>query len=103
MGKLAISKLEEALRCYDTLDINRALELAASRNELDQEFQSSLRRLATFLLEDARNVGFHINTVLAIKSLERIGDLSRNLAEYVVYMLSGKDIRHANANHNTSN
>lgn len=102
MGDLAIGKLEEALHCFDALDIERALKLAAGKSELDMEFQSSLRRLATFLLEDARNVGYHINIVLAIKSLERIGDLSRNLAEYVVYMLSGKDIRHTNGNSNAA-
>jgi phosphate transport system protein len=47
------------------------------------------------LLEDARNIGHTINIVLILKSLERIGGHARNLAEYVVYMVSGKDIRHS--------
>ena len=62
-----------------------------------QEFQSALRRLATYIMEDARNVGHAINTVLLVKALERIGDHARNLAEYVIYLVQGDDIRHQEA------
>lgn len=94
MGGLALEMLQEALESFDTLDADRAQALACRQNELDVEFQSSLRRLATFLLEDARNVGHAIHTVLMIKAIERIGDHARNLSEYVIYMVSGQDIRH---------
>ena len=94
MGQLALEMLQEALESFDTLNTTRARALVCRENELDMEFQSSLRRLATFLLEDARNVGHAIHIVLLIKAIERIGDHARNVAEYVIYMVCGEDVRH---------
>lgn len=99
MGQLAVAMLHEALDSFDTLDAERASTLVCRENELEIEFQSSLRRLATYLLEDARNVGHAIHTVLMIKSIERVGDHARNLAEYIVYIIKGKDIRHNHADY----
>jgi phosphate transport system protein len=94
MGKLSSQMLHDALDIFDTFDVERARQLAAGNVELDEEFQSSLRRLATFVLEDARNVGHTINITLIIKALERIGEHARNLAEYVIYFVKGEDVRH---------
>lgn len=93
MGKLACLSLKEAIENLDTLELQRANKLLTSHNDLDEAFQAGLRRLITFLLEDARNIGDTIDIVLILKSLERIGDHARNLAEYVVYMVNGQDIR----------
>jgi phosphate transport system protein len=97
MGKLAIGMLQDAISLYDTFDLEVAEGLLRRHSELDTEFQSSLRRLSTFILEDARNVGHAINTVLLVKALERIGDHARNLAEYVIYLIRGEDTRHPEA------
>lgn len=97
MGKLAIGMLQDAVSLYDTFNLAVAEGLLRRHAELDMEFQSSLRRLSTFILEDARNVGHAINTVLLVKALERIGDHARNLAEYVIYLVQGDDIRHQEA------
>jgi phosphate transport system protein len=97
MGKLAIGMLQDAVSIYDTYDLAVAEGLLRRHAELDMEFQSSLRRLSTFILEDARNVGHAINTVLLVKALERIGDHARNLAEYVIYLVQGDDVRHQEA------
>lgn len=94
MGKLACTLLKEAIEILGILDLERAEKLLNSHDDLDEEFQAGLRRLATYVLEDARNVGHIINIVLVMKSLARIGDHARNLTEYVVYMISGEDIRH---------
>lgn len=94
MGQLALEMLEEALQSFDTLNVSQASALACRDNELDIEFQSSLRRLATFLLEDARNVGHAIHIVLLTKAIERVGDHARNIAQYVIYMVRGEDVRH---------
>jgi phosphate transport system protein len=94
MAKLALEMLQESLASFDSLNATHAQALVCRENELDLEFQSSLRRLATFLLEDARNVGHAIHIVLLIKSIERIGDHARNIAEYVIYMVRGEDVRH---------
>ncbi len=93
MGKLACLSLKEAIENLDTLELQRANKLLTSRNDLDEAFQACLRRLITFLLEDARNIGDTIDIVLILKLLERIGDHARNLAEYVVYMVNGQNIR----------
>jgi phosphate transport system protein len=53
-----------------------------------------LRRLATFSMEDPRTVGNVISTIFVIKSLERIGDHATNIAEHVIYLIRGKDVRH---------
>jgi phosphate transport system protein len=94
MGHLALEMLQEAMQSFDTLDDARARALICRENELAIEFESGLRRLATFLLEDARNVGHAVHVVLLAKSVERVGDLARNIAEYVVYMVGGEDVRH---------
>ncbi len=95
MGTLVTNMLRRALGIIDGLDADDAVEMAREQGILDAEFRSSMRRLTTFVLEDARNVGHAIYITLIIKALERIGDHSRNLAEYVVYLMSGEDIRHS--------
>jgi phosphate transport system protein len=94
MGALAVNLFERSLDIFDTLQITSAEELIRNHSELDAEFRSSLRRIATFVLEDARNVGHAINITLVIKALERIGDHARNLVEYVIYLVNGEDVRH---------
>ena len=103
MGKLSLRMLQDALDIFDNFDINRARELAGGNVELDEEFQSSLRRLATFVLEDARNVGHTINVTLIIKALERVGEHARNMAEYVIYLVKGEDVRHQPASNGSTN
>jgi phosphate transport system protein len=95
MGKLSIGMLRDAVSLFDSFDLATAEGLIRRHADLDAEFQSSLRRLTTFILEDARNVGNAINVVLLVKALERIGDQARNLAEYVIYLVRGEDVRQA--------
>ncbi len=99
MGHQAMAMLQDTLASFDTLDVKRSEALVCRENELDIEFQSSLRRLATFLLEDARNVGHAIHIVLLIKAIERIGDHARNIAEYVIFMVHGEDVRYRLGNY----
>lgn len=94
IGGLALSSLQCAVEVFDVWDERKALSVIEKHRELDLEFQSELRRLLTYVMEDARLIGFAINVVLAIKSLERIGHHAQNLAEYVVFQVMGKDIRH---------
>jgi len=94
MGDLAVSALEDAVTVLSDIDSVKAESLLKDHAALDIEFQSSLRRLTTFILEDARNVGHTISIVLIIKALERIGDHARNLGEYIIYLVEGMDVRH---------
>jgi phosphate transport system protein len=94
MGRLALGMLEEGIEIFDTLDLQRAEALVINHHALDDELQSGLRRLSTFVLEDARLIGYAISITLVLRALERIGDHGRNIAEFVVYMLRGADVRH---------
>ena len=94
MSSLATRMLREVLDALVRVDVEKAIEVARGDTELDAEFQAALRRLSTYIVEDARNVGHTINVTFIIKSLERIGDHSKNIAEYVVFLVKGKDVRH---------
>jgi phosphate transport system protein len=94
MGALAVGQLENALHVVDRWDQELAEELLEAHEELDFEFQAAFRRLVTFIMQDPRNIGFAVNIVLIIKAFERIGEHAQNLAEYVLYQIAGRDIRH---------
>lgn len=94
MGELVVAMLDDALRIIDDLNLETAEAMMSRRDDLDYEFQSGLRKQATFVFEDPRNVGHTINTVLIMKALERVGDHARNLSEYVIYLIKGEDVRH---------
>jgi phosphate transport system protein len=94
MGELALSLVEGSLRALTQLDIEEALAVTRRDDELDGDFRAALRRLATFMMEDSRTVGNVIGTTFVLKSLERIGDHATNIAEHVIYLIRGKDVRH---------
>jgi len=94
MGNIICSRLMEALKVFDELDFGRAEGLLHNRQDLDEEFELGLRRLTTYVMEDSRNIGHVINVVIVLKSLERIGYHALNLLEYIVYLVSGEDVRH---------
>lgn len=94
MGALALGQLENALQVVDRWDAPLAEALLEAHEELDFEFQAAFRRLVTFIMEDPRNIRFAVNIVLIIKAFERIGEHAQNLAEYVLYQIAGKDLRH---------
>ena len=94
MAKLAQNMLHGCLDALARLDVEKAVEVAQGDDELDQEFQSALRRLITYMMEDPRTIGHAINVIFIVKALERIGDHSKNIAEYIIYLVKGKDVRH---------
>ena len=94
MSTLATRMLHDVLDALARLDVDKAIQVARGDIELDSEFQAALRRLSTYIMEDARNVGHTINVTFIVKSLERIGDHAKNIAEYVVFLVKGKDVRH---------
>lgn len=94
MAELTASMLREAVRAFDEADPKLARAVASRDSELDEEFAAALRQLLTLVMEDQRVLGATIDTVFALKGLERIGDHAKNIAEQVVFVSSGEDMRH---------
>ncbi len=91
MGRTAASHLRTGLEVFDASDLEQAKDTLSLRQELSHEFQCCLRRLSTFLMEDARNVGQVVNVVLSTRSLERVGEYALDLCECVIYQVTGED------------
>jgi phosphate transport system protein len=93
MAQLAQRLLKGALDALARMDTDKALDVARRDADLDEAFGAAIRHLSTYIMEDPRNMGHAINTMMILKALERIGDHSKNIGEYVVYYVKGKDIR----------
>lgn len=94
MATLSTGMLRDAVRALDEYDSAMAQGVTARDAELDAEFAAALRQLLTLAMEDQRILGATIDTVFALKGLERIGDHAKNIAEQVVFVASGEDVRH---------
>lgn len=95
MATLASAMLHDCLDALARLSVEKALQVVERDDELDEEFQSALRRLITYMMEDSRTIGHAINVIFAIKALERVGDHCKNIAEHIVYMVEGRNIRYS--------
>ena len=93
--------LNESLNAFARLDLNLARDIFQREREVDKVYRSALRALATFMIEDPRNIGRVLNIVWIARSLERVGDHATNIAEYVIYLVQGVDVRHPGINHNS--
>jgi len=94
MAEIAMAMLRRALDAFARLDPSAAAELLEEDTRLDEDFTAELRQLITFMMEDPRTISMSIDTLFMAKAVERIGDHATNIAEYVVYLVKGKDIRH---------
>ncbi len=94
LGELVKSMLGDALDAFARLDVNAAIETAARDEDVNAEYDTLSRLLATHLMEDSRQVTTLLNMTWCARALERIGDHSVNICEYVVYLVKGRDIRH---------
>jgi phosphate transport system protein len=86
--------LHDALDAFARLDEKHAMRLIAQDRLIDHEFRSIMRNLITFMMEDPRTISVALDTLWVAKAIERIGDHAKNIAEYVIFVVEGKDIRH---------
>ena len=93
-ASLAIALLRQSLDAFARLDANAALEVIKKDNEIDVEFDGLLRKLVTYMMEDPRTISASIDLVFVAKAIERVGDHAKNLAEQVIYVVKGTDVRH---------
>jgi phosphate transport system protein len=87
MSRLAVGMLRDALDCFDRVDLEGAAAVVERDGDLDAEFQMALRDLLTYVLEDQRYLRNTIKTVFVVKTLERVGDLARDIANEASHLV----------------
>ena len=92
---MAIDLLRKALDSFARLDTVAALEVIKQDRQIDNEFEGLLRKLITYMMEDPRTISSCIDLVFVAKAVERVGDHAKNLAEAVIYIVKGTDVRHS--------
>ncbi|HXX82980.1 MAG TPA: phosphate signaling complex protein PhoU [Casimicrobiaceae bacterium] len=96
-AELAEDNLRLALDSFARLDVNAAAQVVSNDEAIDAAFLSILRQLISYMMEDPRTITPALEIVFIAKSIERIGDHAKNIAENVVHVVKGKDVRHATA------
>lgn len=86
--------LRDALDAFARLDSTQALRIMKEDKRVDEEYQAATRTLITFMMEDPRNISRCMSVMWVLRALERIGDHACNIAEHVIFMAKGEDVRH---------
>ena len=92
--ELATKQLRKVLDAFARLDIEAAVEVLRHDDQIDQEFDGLMRKLITYMMEDPRTISSSIDLVFVAKAIERVGDHAKNLAEQIIYIVKGTDVRH---------
>jgi phosphate transport system protein len=91
---LAMDMLRKSLDAFARLDLSIAAQVVRQDELVDEEFRTIMRYLITFMMEDPRTISTALEILFIAKAIERIGDHAKNMSEYVVYMVKGRDVRH---------
>ena len=94
LGNVAVGSLRDALDVFARLDARAALEAVKRDRLIDDEFDAIQRQCITFMIEDPRTIRASIDLMWVARALERVGDHAKNICEYVIYMVGGRDVRH---------
>ncbi|MDR0716182.1 MAG: phosphate signaling complex protein PhoU [Azoarcus sp.] len=98
-SQMAVTLIRRALDAFARLDLEAAVSILKEDDLIDQEFKGFTRKLITYMMEDPRTIGDSLNLLFLAKAVERIGDHAKNIAEFIIYIVKGTDVRHSSLTH----
>jgi phosphate transport system protein len=92
---MAAGQMRKALDAFARLDTAAALSILKEDNLIDREFDNFVRILITYMMEDPRMISNSLDLLFVAKAIERVGDHAKNIAELIIYIVKGADVRHS--------